>query len=136
MHGLTVCFCFTGHGQITLNASVDQEQVPEQALEVAINVIEGESVTFQCAAFPTLSVRPPGSSIFGSTIPPNLRALDPLTFELINISQSDNGTAFQCRGGAGFTDIGVIIVLCKLLLLQYIIGIVMTIMLSDCHVLY
>ena len=110
---------FTGHGQITLNASMDQEQVPEQALEIAINVIEDDSVTFRCQAFPTLSVRPPGSSIFGTALPPNLRIIDPLTFELTNVSQSDNGTAFQCRGGGGFTDIGVIIVLCKLFLLQY-----------------
>ena len=98
--------------------SVGQQQ-PEAAPEVAINVIESESVTFRCEMFPTINVRPPGSSIFGSIIPSNLRALVPLTFELINVSRSDNGTAFQCRGGAGFTDIGVIVVSCKLLLLQF-----------------
>ena len=104
---------FTGHGQITLNVSADQRQAPEQALEVAINVVEGESVTFRCQAFPTLQHRPPGGSSFGTDLLPNLRVIDSLTFELINVSQNDNGTAFQCHTGAGFTDIGVIIVLCK-----------------------
>ena len=110
---------FTGHGQITLNVAVDQVQAPEQAPEVAINVIEGESVTFECQAFPVLQHRPPGSSTFTADPLPNLRVIGPLTFEFQNVSQSDNGTAFQCRSGAGFTDIGVIIVSCKLLLLQY-----------------
>ena len=99
-------------GQITLNVSVDL--VPEAAPEVAISVIEDESVTFRCQVFPTINVRQPGSSTFGSTLPPNLRIVGPLTFELVNVSRSDNGTVFQCRGGGGFTDIGVIIVLCKL----------------------
>ena len=110
---------FTGHGQVTLNASLVPQA--EQAPEVAINVIEDESVRFRCQAIaqsPALNIRPPGSSIFGSTVPPNLRIIDPLTFELTNVSQSDNGTAFQCRSGAGFTDIGVIIVLRKLFLIQ------------------
>ena len=101
-------------GQITLNVSVDQGQAPEDSPEVAINVIEDESVTFSCQRFPTLNIRPPGSSLFGTTIPPNLRVIDFLTFEFQNVSRSDNGTALQCRGGASFTDIGVIIVLCKL----------------------
>ena len=94
--------------------SVDLGQVPEQAPEVAINMIEGESVTFRCQAFPTINVRPPGTTTFGTSLPSNLRFIDPLTLELVNVSRSDNGTAFQCRGGGGFTDIGVIIVLCKL----------------------
>ena len=111
---------FTGRGQITLNASVDQGPAAEQAPEVAINVIEGESVTFRCQAItqtPTLNTRLPGTTTFGAILPVNLRIIDSLTYELVNVSQSDNGTAFQCRAGAGFTDIGVIIVLCKLLLL-------------------
>ena len=111
---------FTGHGQITLNVSVDQGQQPEQVPEVAINVIEDDSVTFRCQAItqtPTLNTRLPGTTTFDTTPPSNFRVIDSLTFELVNVSQSDNGTAFQCRAGAGFTDIGVIIVLCKLLLL-------------------
>ena len=110
---------FTGHGQVTLNASLVPQ--PEQASEVAINVIEDESVRFSCQAItqsPTINIRPPGSSIFGNTLPPNFRTIDSLTFELTNVSQSDNGTAFQCRGGGAFTDIGVIIVLRKLFLIQ------------------
>ena len=106
---------FTGHGQVTLNAS--QAPQPEQASEVAINVIEDESARFSCQAItqsPTINIRSPGSSTFGSTPPPNLRVIGPLTFELVNVSRSDNGTAFQCRSGAGVTDIGVIVVLCKL----------------------
>ena len=117
---------FTGRGQVTLNASVDQGPAAEQAPEVAINVIEGESVTFRCQAItqtPTLNTRLPGTTTFGTTLPSNLRFIDPLTFQLINVSRSDNGTAFQCRAGGGFTDIGVIIVLRKLLLLH-------------CHVYY
>ena len=111
---------FTGHSQITLNVSL----VPQagEASEVAINVIEDESVRFSCQAItqsPTLEHRPPGSSTFGTTLPPNLRVINSLTFEFQNVSRSDNGTAFQCRGGGAFTDIGVIIVLRKLLLLQY-----------------
>ena len=99
-------------GQITLNVSVNL--VPEAAPEVTINVIEDESVTFRCQTFPTINVRLPGSSLFGTTLPPNLRVVGPLTFELTNVSQSDTGTVFQCRGGRGFTDIGVLVVLCKL----------------------
>ena len=102
-------------GQIMLNTS--QASQDEQAPEVAISVIEDESVTFRCQAItqtPTLNIRDPGSSTFGSTLPPNLMTIDPLTFEFINVSRSDNGFAFQCRAGAGFTDIGVIVVLCKL----------------------
>ena len=112
---------FTGHGQITLNVSVDQVQAPEQSPAVTINVIEDDSVTFRCQVFPNvnLNVRPPGSSTFALTLPSNLRVVGSLTFELVNVSQSDNGTAFQCRSGAAFTDIGVIIVLRKLFLLQY-----------------
>ena len=108
---------FTGHGQVTLNASLAPQ--PEQASEVAINVIEDESVRFSCQAItqsPTVNIRPSGSTTFGSTLPPNFRAIDPLTFELTNVSQSDNGTAIQCRSGGAFTDIGVIIVLRKLFL--------------------
>ena len=101
-------------GQITLNVAVDQGQDPDLAPEVTIDVVEGESVTFRCQAFPTLNVRPSGSSIFGSNLPPNFRTINSLTFELINVSRSDNGIAFQCRVVAGFTDIGVINVLCKL----------------------
>ena len=111
---------FTGHSQITLNASLAPQV--EQASEVAINVIEDESVRFSCQAIsqsPTLNIRPPGSSFFTSILPSNLRVVAPLTFEFQNVSRSDNGTAFQCRGGGGFTDIGVIVVLRKLLQLQY-----------------
>ena len=71
-------------GQITLNASVDQSQQPEQAPEVAINVIEDDSVTFRCQAItqtPTLNFRLPGSSFFGTTQPSNLRIIDSLTYE-------------------------------------------------------
>ena len=100
-------------GQTTLNAAVDQGQQPEAAFEITINVIEDESATFRCQSFTTLTVRPPGSSTFGTTIPPNLRVIGFLTFEFQNVSQSDNRTAFQCRGGQGFTNIGVIIVLRK-----------------------
>ena len=64
---------FTGHGQITLNAT--QEQAPEQVPEVVINVIENDSVTFRCQAFPTLFIRLPESLTFASTLPPNLRII-------------------------------------------------------------
>ena len=101
-------------GQITLNVAVDQGQAPEQAPEVAINVIEGESVTFRCESFTTLFVHLPGSTALWSILPPNLRVTDSLTFEFQNVSRSDNGLEFQCRSGAGFTDIAVINVLCKL----------------------
>ena len=103
---------FTGHGQITLR----QRNTSETAQEVTIDVIENQSVAFACAAFPTLNVRPPGSSNFGTNIPPNLMPIAPFpfTFEFQNVTRSDNGTEFQCRGPSGFTDIGVIIVLCKL----------------------
>ena len=89
-------------GQITLNASVNQGQQPEAAPEVAINVIEGESVMFRCQAFPTFQHRPPGSTTFTTYPLPNMRVIDPLTFEFQNVSRSDNGFAFQCRAGAGF----------------------------------
>ena len=103
-------------GQITLNAFIDQQLPPEDSPEVAINVIEGGSVTFRCQAITpntVLNIRPPGNSAFGTTLPPNLRIIDSLTYEFQNVSRSDNGTAFQCRRGASFTDIGVIIVLRK-----------------------
>ena len=103
--------------QVTLTASVDQQPPPEDSPEVAINVIEGESVTFRCQAitlFPTLNSRLPGRYAFGTTQPPNLRIIDSLTYEFQNVSRSDNGTAFQCRAGTSFTDIGIILVLCKL----------------------
>ena len=103
-------------GQITLNASIDQQLPPEDSPEVAINVIEGGSVTFRCQAItpnPVLNIRPPRNSAFGTTLPPNLRIIDSLTYEFQNVSRSDIGTAFQCRRGASFTDIGVIIVLRK-----------------------
>ena len=89
-------------------------QDPDAAPEVPINVIEGESVTFGCEAFPTLLNRPPGNSHFGIGLPSNLRIIDSLTFEFQNATRNDNGTVFQCRSAGGFTDIGVIIVLCKL----------------------
>ena len=101
-------------GQITLNASVNQGQDPQEAPRVPIDVIEGESVTFGCQAFPTLQHRSPGAPSFETDPLPNLRVIDPLTFEFQNVSRSDNGFAFQCRVVAGFTDIGVINVLCKL----------------------
>ena len=102
-------------GQITLNRSVNQLQIPEAAPQVPIDVIEGESVMFSCQAFPTLQHRSPGASSFGTDpLPPKLRVIDDLTFEYENVSRSDNGFAFQCRSGGGFTDIGVINVLCKL----------------------
>ena len=74
---------FTGHGQITLNAT--QGQVPKQVPEV-INVIEDDSVTFRCQTFPTLFIRLPESLTFASTLPPNLRRIDSLTFEFVNVS--------------------------------------------------
>ena len=108
----------TGHGQITLR----WRNTSETAQEVAIEVIENQSATFVCEAFATLNVRPPGSSSFGSNVQelvPNLIVRGELTtslftFEFQNVTRSDNGTAFQCHGAQGFTDIGVIIVLCKL----------------------
>ena len=103
------CVCFVSTGQVTLRA----RSTNETAQEVTINVIENQSVTFVCETFPTLNVRPPGSSIFGTNIPNNLIA-DGFTFEFQNVRRSDNGTAFQCRGAQGLTDIGVTIVLCKL----------------------
>ena len=104
-----MCWFYVSTGQITLR----QRNTNETAQEVNIDVIENQNVTFRCEAFTTLNVRPPGSSIFGTNIPNNLIA-DGLTFEFQNVRRSDNGTAFQCRSGQGFTDIGVTIVLCKL----------------------
>ena len=88
----------------------------EEPMEIGINVTEGGNVTFQCAmitATPTLNVRFPGEP-FGTTLPTNLREDDELTFTLVNVSQSNNGTEFQCRGGGAETDIGVISVQSKL----------------------
>ena len=95
---------------------MNEGQDPDAAPEVPINVIEGESVTFRCEPFLTLNFRPPGSSNFETDLPSNLRAIiiDPLTVEFQNATRNDNGTAFQCRGAGGFTEIGVINVLCKL----------------------
>ena len=114
-----MCWFYVSIGQITLR----QRNTSETAQEVTIDVIENQSVTFACATFPTINVRPPGSSTFGTNIldiVPNLIARGELTtglftFEFQNVTQSDNGTEFQCRGAQGFTDIGVIIVSCKLL---------------------
>ena len=97
-----------------------QRNTSETAQEVTIDVIENQSVIFACATFPTLNVRPPGSSTFAINRPDNLIVRGELTtgfftFEFQNVTRSDNGTEFQCRGGQGFTDIGVIIVSCKLL---------------------
>ena len=106
---------FTGYGQIMLR----QRNFTATAQEVTIDVIKNQSVVFTCETFPTLNVRLPGSSLFGTNLPANLIVRGEVTtglftFEFPNVSQSDNGTAFQCSGGGGFTDIGVIIVLCKL----------------------
>ena len=111
---------FTGYGQIMLR----QQNFTATAQEVTIDVIKNQSVVFTCETFPTLNVRLPGSSLFGTNLPANLIVRGEVTtgfftFEFQNVSQSDNGTAFQCRGGGGFTDIGVIIVLCKLLQLWF-----------------
>ena len=108
---------FTGHGQITLRQTIT-------AQEVAIEVIENQSVTFVCETFATLGTRPPGSPNFVINPPPNLIPRGELTtglftFEFQNVTRSDNGTEFQCLSGGGFTDIGVIIVLCKLLQLWF-----------------
>ena len=81
-------------------------------------MIENQSVTFTCETFPTISIRLPGSSTFSVTnilIPRGELTTGLFTFEFQNVTQSDNGTAFQCSGAQGFTDIGVIIVSCKLL---------------------
>ena len=104
---------FTGHGQITLRQT-------NTAQEVAIEVIENQSVTFVCETFATLGTRPPGSPNFVINPPPNLVVRGELTtglftFEFQNVTRSDNGTAFLCSGGLGSTDIGVIIVSCELL---------------------
>ena len=104
-----MCWFYVSTGQITLRQR-NSSETPE---EVTIDVIENQSGTFVCETFSTLNFRPPGSSIFGTNIPNNLIP-DGLTFEFQNVRRSDNGTAFQCRGAGGFTDIGVIIVLCKL----------------------
>ena len=107
---------FTGHGQITLR----QQNTSETVQEVAIEVIENQSATFVCETFATLGTRAPGGSTFVvSPPPPKLISLGELTpgfftFDFQNVTRSDNGTAFQCRSGQGFTDIGVTIVLCKL----------------------
>ena len=87
--------------------------------DILIDVVEGQSVMFVCEAFATLSTRPPGNPNFGINRPSNLVVLGELTpdlfsFDFQNVSRSDNGTAFQCSGGGGMTDIGIIIVLCKL----------------------
>ena len=86
--------------------------------DIAIDVVEGQSVMFVCEAFATLSTRQPGSS-FGTNRPDNLMPLGALTpgfftFDFQNVSRSDNGIAFMCSGAGGMTDIGIIIVLCKL----------------------
>ena len=106
---------FTGHGQITLR----QRNTSETLQEVAIDVIENQSATIICEMFATLSIRAPGGSTFVVNPPPKLIPLGELTpgfftFDFQNVSQSDNGTAFRCSSAIGFTDIGVIIVLCKL----------------------
>ena len=109
-------FSVNSTGQRTLNVSVGPGQPPEDAPEVAINVIEDESVTFRCVTFATLNVRRPGAARadFGTGLPDNLMPVGTLTFEFQNVSRSDNGTAVQCRGAGGATSIGVINVLCKL----------------------
>ena len=91
------------------------------AQDIAIDVVEGQGVMFVCQTFETLGTRQPGGSIFVSDpVPPRVISLGEsttgffFTFEFQNVTRSDNGTAFQCRSGQGFTDIGVIIVLCKL----------------------
>ena len=112
-----MCWFYVFIAQITLR----QQNTGETPQEVTIDVIENQSVTFTCETFATISIRPPGSSTFGATnIPGNLIPRGELTtglftFEFQNVTQSDNGTAFQCSGAQGFTDIGVIIVSCKLL---------------------
>ena len=117
MDDISQCiFSVNSTGQITLNVSTGQPQ-PEDAPEVTIDVIEDESVIFTCQSFPTLNVRrPEAGATFGTDLPDNLRpvVMGALTFVFQNVSRSDNGTAVQCRGGGGATNIGVIIVLCKL----------------------
>ena len=112
-----MCWFYVSTGQITLR----RRNTSETPQEVTIDVIENQSVTFICETFATLNVRPPGST-FGTNVQelvPNLVARGELTpgfftFDFQNVTRSDNGTAFQCRSGQGFTDIGVTIVLCKL----------------------
>ena len=86
--------------------------------DIPIEVVEGQSVRFVCEAFATLSTRPPGGD-FGTIVLPNLIARGELTtgfytFDFQNVSRSDSGTAFQCSSAGGMTDIGIIIVFCKL----------------------
>ena len=87
--------------------------------EIPIDVVEGQSVMFVCETFATLGTRELGGSNFGINPPPNLVPLGELTdgffsFDFQNVSRSDDRIAFQCSSGGGMTDIGVIIVLCKL----------------------
>lgn len=93
-----------------------------QAVNITINVTEGENVTFMCEIIPgvtlTLNVRLPGGSFVAALPglrPPNLRLDGGQTFTFLNAQRRDNGIAFQCRGdGRNTTDIGVISVQCKL----------------------
>ena len=106
-------FVSVSAGQIVLNETT-------MAQDIAFNVVEGQGVIFVCEMFATLGTRIPGGSTFVVNQPPSklviLGDLTPgfFTFDFQNVTRSDNGTAFQCSGAQGFTDIGVIIVLCKL----------------------
>ena len=91
------------------------------AQDIAFDVVEGQSVMFVCEMFATLGTRQPGGSDFlVRPVPPRVISLGELTpnlftFEFQNVSRTDNGTAFRCgTSGGGMTDVGVIIVLCKL----------------------
>ena len=88
--------------------------------DIAFNVVEGQGVIFVCETFATLGTRIPGGSTFVVNPPPSkLVILGELTtgfftFDFQNVTRSDNGTAFRCSGAGGITDVGIIIVLCKL----------------------
>ena len=88
---------FTGHGQITLRQT-------NTAQEVAIEVIENQSVTFVCETFATLGTRFPGSPNFVINPPPNLVVRGELTtglftFEFQNVTRNDNGLHFSVLVG-------------------------------------
>lgn len=113
---MTLYLFFTGQ-VITLPA-----RNIEEAVNVTINITEGENVTFMCETISdvslTLYVRLPGGSFVAASPgvrPPNLRVDGGQTFTFFNAQRRDNGVAFQCRGdGRNATDVGVVSVQCKL----------------------
>ena len=94
---MTVCLSLGQ--QVTLYRS---RSVPEN---IPIVVTEGNDVKFRCVisgASIIVSVRSPGSSSFGTTLPTNVivsGGTGDVTVTVVNAQLSDDTMAFQCHGG-------------------------------------